>query len=114
MDNDNKLRIPNYKQCFILTHNFYFFYNLVEREKNKSEKNQNLFRIYKKTKGSHIKELKHKEIQNDYQAYWHMIKHSDDDDIPGIIANAMRNVIEYFFGFMEKKESLNKIFQKKS
>ncbi|MBX7065579.1 MAG: AAA family ATPase, partial [Saprospiraceae bacterium] len=46
-------------------------------------------------------EMKYEEIQNDYQAYWAIIK--DEQQPPALIANCMRNVIEYFFNFVEKK-----------
>jgi len=53
--------------------------------------------------------MKYNEIQNDYHSYWSIIK--DDKQPPAIIANCMRNIIEHFFGFIDK-ESLNNIFQK--
>lgn len=53
--------------------------------------------------------MKYEEIQNDYQAYWYIIK--DNAQPPALIANCMRNIIEYFFNFVEKKD-LNNVFQK--
>lgn len=38
--------------------------------------------------------MKYEDIQNDYQAYWHIIK--DKKQSPALIANCMRNVMEYF------------------
>jgi wobble nucleotide-excising tRNase len=40
------------------------------------------------------------EIQNDYQSFWQIIK--DVNQPPALIANCMRHIIEYFFGFIEK------------
>ena len=111
-DEKNKNRINDCLQCFILTHNLYFFYDLAHRDKIERKENQKLFRIFKNKEGSHIIKLKYNEIQNDYQAYWEIIKNYKKNN-PRIIASAMRNVIEYFFGFMEKQESLNNIFQSK-
>ena len=51
------------------------------------------------------------EVQNDYQSYWLIIKNQNEND-KFMVANAMRNIIEYFFGFMEKQQDLNGIFQK--
>ena len=52
--------------------------------------------------------MSYEEIQNDYQAYWFIIK--DESQHPALIANCMRNIIEYFFNFVEKKD-LNNFFQ---
>ena len=51
--------------------------------------------------------MKYEEIQNDYQAYWTIIK--DENQPAALIANCMRNIIEYFFNFVEKKD-LNNFF----
>ena len=50
------------------------------------------------------------EIQNDYQMYWSIVNNKDNQ--PALIANCMRNIIEYFFGFIENNE-LSNVFQKK-
>ena len=51
--------------------------------------------------------MNYEEIQNDYQAYWSIIK--DEQQQPALIANCMRNIIEYFFNFIENKD-LNNFF----
>lgn len=53
--------------------------------------------------------MKYEVIQNDYQAYWHIIK--DRIQAPALIANCMRNIIEYFFNFVEKLD-FQQVFQK--
>ena len=53
--------------------------------------------------------MKYEDIQNDYQAYWHIIK--DEKQAPALIANCMRNVIEYFFNFVEKQD-FAQVFQR--
>ena len=55
--------------------------------------------------------MKYNEIQNDYHAYWSIVK--DDNAPPPLIANSMRNIMEYFFSFIEKT-NLNNLFQKPS
>jgi wobble nucleotide-excising tRNase len=59
--------------------------------------------------------LKQGEIQNDYQSYWQIIKDCNEDDISiipkSLLANSMRNILEYFFGFIEG-QSLNNAMQK--
>jgi len=98
-----------YDQIFVLTHSLYFFYELTDTKPDRREKNQKLFRIIKNREGSKIVNMKYEEIQNDYHAYWLIIK--DDNQPPALIANCMRNIIEYFFNFIEKRD-LNNVFQK--
>lgn len=96
-------------QIFVLTHSLYFFYELTELNPDKRKEKQKLFRISKNEDGSNILEMKYEEIQNDYQAYWSIIK--DKNQHPALISNCMRNVIEYFFNFVQKTD-LNNVFQK--
>ena len=97
----------DFVQIFILTHNLYFFNELFNRKKIENKK---LFRITKNHCSS-IHEMRKNEIENEYQSYWTIIK-DGDKDTHILIANAMRNIIEYFFGFIDKSKSINNIFQK--
>lgn len=99
---------PRFSQVFILTHSLYFFYELTETNHDKRKLDQNLFRITKGLTGSSFQEMKYEEIQNDYQAYWGVINNKSQP--PALIANCMRNVIEYFFNFVKKKD-LGNVFQ---
>jgi len=103
------LNSDSYEQIFILTHSLYFFYELTDTNHKRRKENQKLFRLTKNSGGSHILDMKYEEIQNDYQSYWQIIK--DEKQPPALIANCMRNIIEYFFNFIEKKD-LNNVFQK--
>lgn len=103
------LRTDKYDQIFILTHSLYFYYELTCIKHNDREKIQKLFRLIKNKNGSVFVEMKYEEIQNDYQAYWHIIK--DENQHPALIANCMRNIMEYFFNFVEKQDFSN-VFQK--
>ncbi|NUY81740.1 AAA family ATPase [Flavobacterium sp. MAH-1] len=98
----------NYEQVFILTHSLYFFYEMTETNHDFRKESQNLFRLIKNENGSRFIPMKYEEVQNDYQAYWFIIK--DEEQHPSLIANCMRNIIEYFFNFVEKKD-LNNYFQ---
>lgn len=104
------LRTEKYEQVFILTHSLYFFYELTCMKKEDRDIMQKLFRLEKNESGSHFSNMKYEEIQNDYQAYWSII--NDKEQPPALIANCMRNVIEYFFNFVEKQDFSN-VFQKK-
>lgn len=103
------LRSKKYEQVFLLTHSLYFFYELTETNHDKRKENQKLYRIVKNSDGSQILEMKYEEIQNDYHSYWQIIK--DDKQPAALIANCMRNIIEYFFNFIEKRD-LGNVFQK--
>ena len=98
-----------YGQVFLFTHSLYFFYEMAISNSEKRKKSQKLFRLNKNSDGSKILEMKYEEIQNDYQSYWFVVK--DEKQPPALIANCMRNIIEYFFNFIEKKD-LNNVFQK--
>ncbi|MFY1664389.1 AAA family ATPase [Pseudomonas sp. Pseu.R1] len=98
-----------YKQVFVLTHSLYFFYELTHTNKENRAKSQHLYRVFKNTNGSSVVPMKYEEIQNDYQSYWSIIK--DQASPPALIANCMRNIVEYFFNFVQKKD-FNNVFQK--
>lgn len=98
----------DYEQIIVFTHSLYFFYELTHTKKEKRDETQNLYRIIKTSNGSSIVSMRYEEIQNDYQTYWSMIK--DASTPPTLIANCMRNIIEYFFNFVQKKD-FNDTFQ---
>ena len=99
--------IYKYEQVFILTHSLYFFYEITETKHDERKETQKLFRLSKNENGSTFSSMSYEEVQNDYQAYWFIIK--DESQHPALIANCMRNIIEYFFNFVEKKD-LNNFF----
>ena len=103
------LRTEKYDQLFILTHSLYFFYELTNTNHKERKETQKLFRICKNTESSYFEDMKYEDIQNDYQAYWHIIK--DEKQAPALIANCMRNVMEYFFNFVEKQD-FAQVFQR--
>lgn len=103
------LRSDKYEQVFLLTHSLYFFYEMTDTKDERRKLNQKLFRIRKNSSGSEILEMKYQEIQNDYHSYWQIIK--DESSPNALIANCMRNILEYFFNFVEKQNSLNNLFQ---
>src|SRR5690606_28629300 len=85
----------------------YFFYEMTDTNKERRKENQKLFRLRKISNGSEILEMSYEEIQNDYHSYWFIVK--DHQQPAALIANCMRNIIEYFFNFVEKKD-LNNFF----
>lgn len=103
------LKTRKYEQIFVFTHSLYFFYELTNINHKEREETQKLFRLCKNDAGSFFSTMKYEEIQNDYQAYWYIVK--DQNQPPALIANCMRNIIEYFFNFVEKQD-YNNVFQK--
>lgn len=103
------LRTDKYDQIFILTHSLYFFYELTNTNHKERKETQKLIRICKNTESSYFEDMKYEDIQNDYQAYWHIVK--DEKQAPALIANCMRNIMEYFFNFVEKQD-FAQIFQR--
>lgn len=104
----------NYLQVFVLTHSMYFFHELIHYFSYKKANEIKLFRIIRTAdKSSLILAMGKNEIQNDYQAYWKIIKdHEDGNAHDNILANAMRNILENFFGFIDNekmKESVSKL-----
>ncbi|WP_416465164.1 AAA family ATPase [Pseudomonas sp. LFS044] len=97
-----------YKQVFVLTHSLYFFYELTITNHKTRGDNQHLYRVLKNSNGSAVVSMKYEEIQNDYQSYWSII--NDQASPPALIANCMRNIVEYFFSFVQKKD-FNNVFQ---
>ncbi len=95
-------------QVFVLTHSLYFFYELAEKDSVKRRDNQRLFRLTKPSSGSSIQVMKYEEVRNDYDAYWSII--NDPTTHQAVIANCMRNIVEYFFGFI-RHEGLKNVFQ---
>lgn len=100
-------RGERFAQVFVLTHSLYFFYELTDPNHVRRKENQKLFRITKSASGSVIQEMKYEEIQNDYHSYWSVI--NDPAQPPALIANCMRNIVEYFFNFVRRKD-LNNVF----
>lgn len=99
--------VPKYEQIFILTHSLYFFYEMTEMREENRHLFQALHRISKNENGSRIDTMRYEHIQSNYHAYWMTIR--DPQTHPALIANCMRNIIEYFFNFVEKRD-LNNVF----
>ena len=94
-----------FDQVIVLTHSLYFFYELTDTNHERRNKNQRLFRLSKNADGTRISKMRYEEIQNDYQSYWAVV--IDENQSPALIANCMRNIIEYFFNFVQKAELSN-------
>ena len=100
----------NYGQSIILTHNLFFYHELLKQsESNKFEKLYDLYRV-KKDEYSNIHSLGKDEIKNDYELYWLAIKSFNETDVwSPLIPNAMRNILEHYFSFVHKNDKLHKV-----
>lgn len=99
-----------FKQVIILTHNLFFFHEMVRLMKDDNKQNSlAMFRVIK-SKYSSIVAMKAGEVQNDYQAFWQTIKDAlNGRTSPNVIPNMMRNILEYYFSFVHQSESLRKV-----
>ena len=105
------IRSEKVEQLFILSHSLYFLYELADNsEKKRLKYDEQMYRLSKTHDGSQFAEIKYEEIQNDYHSYWLIIKNKDQ--APALVANCMRNIIDYFFNFVEKTD-LNNVFQQR-
>ncbi|MBX8590243.1 AAA family ATPase [Pseudomonas cichorii] len=103
-----------FKQVIILTHNLFFFHEMVKLLKEDGEKGFALFRITK-SEYSSVVSMEEREIQNDYQACWQTIK----DALQGrtssnVMPNMMRNILEYYFSFVHQTSTLRQALMKLS
>jgi len=66
------------------------------------------------SKGAHsgIEKLGHDEIKNDYETYWQVIKDARDSKVhAAVLPNMMRNILEQYFSFIHKNDSLIKALE---
>ncbi len=112
-----------YNQLFILTHNLYLFYEIrgnvhsIERkliEKTKIEENpiERIFNTYRVKKDSEdsstILICDKNEVLTDYDVYWSIVKDcKESNGYKALLPNAMRNILEYYFGFIKNEDDLN-------
>lgn len=109
-----------YSQLFILTHNLYLYYEIrgnidnIERKCNasKPEHEVKLYNTYKVKKesdgGSMVLVSDRKEVLTDYDVYWSIIKEcKSENGYKALLPNAMRNILEYYFGFIKDEDNLN-------
>lgn len=111
----NEIIEKDFKQIFILTHNLYFFHELLMlKNPNKAHnpKGYNLYRIIK-SENTNIIPMDRHTLLNDYQNYWQMIKDCSEGNLHvSMLPNAMRNILERYFGFIHQKDNLNKALNK--
>jgi wobble nucleotide-excising tRNase len=96
----------NVSQLFVLTHSLFFFHELLKQES--ATKSVNLFRVTKNRDGvTKVYPMKANEIRNDYEAFWQSFKECIEGKAAvQLLPNIMRNILEYYFSFVHKVDSL--------
>ncbi|WP_153447863.1 AAA family ATPase [Vibrio algicola] len=98
-----------FKKVVILTHSLFFYQELLKLAplgKDKFNEKYALYRLNKKQYSS-VQSMNRGELKNDYQSLWQILKDVIEGNAnPVVLPNVMRNIIEYYFGFVHKKEKL--------
>ncbi|WP_371924498.1 AAA family ATPase [Pseudomonas sp. FSL R10-0765] len=104
-----------FKQVIVMTHNLFFYHELMKLvEDDKRENEMALFKVSKATHSA-IQTLSKRDIKNDYHAFWHTIKDAlEGKASPALIPNMMRNILEYYFSFVQRKDKLWKVIDELS
>jgi len=91
------------KQIFVLTHNVYFYKEVVYRglRDNKKEKKEKYFVLSKRNEISSIKEYNKNPIETMYQSLWEELK--DENINNKTCCNTMRRILEYYFNIIGSK-----------
>lgn len=100
-----------FKQIIVLTHNLFFFHELLKNAPKGVTKQYACFRV---SKGAHsaIAQLGQEEIKNDYESYWQVIREARDSKVhAAVLPNMMRNILEHYFGFIHKNDDLLKALE---
>lgn len=101
----------NFKQILVLTHNLFFFHELLRNGRQTVVKKYRCFRVVK-GEFSSISALGHRDIKNDYETYWQVIRDASEGRVsPAVLPNMMRNVLEHYFGFIHKRDDLSKALE---
>lgn len=99
---DPENRPQRVKQVIVLTHNLYFFHELIRQHTKNLEKAHNkcgLLRVVK-NQYSEVADLNPALLMNDYDVWWYLLKDAHAGKVPTqVVPNAMRNILEQFFTF---------------
>jgi wobble nucleotide-excising tRNase len=98
-------------QLFILTHSLFFFHELLNLKFNAKSVGANIFRVVKND-SSTVKPMEAHEVQNDYQAFWQVFREcTSGSTTVHILPNVMRNILEYYFSFIHKRDKLSEALE---
>ncbi|MFM2479939.1 AAA family ATPase [Celerinatantimonas sp. YJH-8] len=98
----------SYYKVIVLTHSLFFFHELIKLSSNHKDK-YSLYCI-KKHKHSLVQPIGFSELKNEYQSLWQILIDAKEHKInPVVIPNVMRNILEHYYGFVHKKNSLGQV-----
>ena len=106
-----------FKKVIVLTHSLFFYQELLKLAPQGKDRKGNdrfndkysLYRLNKK-QYTNVQPMNKGELKNDYQSLWQIIKDVIEGNAnPVVLPNVMRNIIEYYFGFVHKRDKLSDI-----
>ncbi|SDR03563.1 Wobble nucleotide-excising tRNase [Pseudoxanthomonas sp. CF385] len=90
------------KQVIVLTHNLFFFHELIRQHIKNLANAHNRCGLLRVVKNEHseVETLDPTKLLNDYDVWWHILKDAQAGKVPTqVVPNAMRNILEQFFTF---------------
>lgn len=103
------------KQVIVLTHNLFFFHELLRQHTKNLERAHNKCGLLRVVKNAHsvVEALDPMKLLNDYDVWWHILKDARDGNVPTqVVPNAMRNILEQFFTFTTGSSDFPEAVQK--
>ncbi|EQA1638498.1 AAA family ATPase, partial [Enterobacter hormaechei] len=86
----------------VLTHNLFFFQELIKVAPSKKEHFEKKYQLYRviKDQYSDVLTIGRDDIKNEYEALWMILKDVKQGKISSVVLpNIMRNILEYYFSF---------------
>ena len=102
------------KQVIVLTHNLFFYHELLRQQRVALENAHNRCGLLRVVKHEHsgVETLDPTKLMNDYDVWWHILKGARDGNVPTqVVPNAMRNILEQFFAFTTGSSDFPKAVQ---
>lgn len=99
----------------VLTHNLFFFQELIKVAPSKKEHFEKKYQLYRviKDQYSDVLTIGRDDIKNEYEALWMILKDVKQGKISSVVLpNIMRNILEYYFSFSCKMEKLSEELDK--
>lgn len=97
------------RQVLVLTHNLFFLHELLKQLKRdiaSAAKQCHLLRVVK-GEFSQVVPLDPKDLLNDYDALWHVLRDAAASRVPSVLVpNTMRCILEHFFAFTSREAEL--------
>ena len=97
-DSEKQRQDHHIKQCFLLTHNLYFYkmvtgYWVKYGKPNKPKQDTSFWTIYKTDQGSNIEQCLKNPVKSSYELLWEEIHRKNKSSI----ANTIRRILESYF-----------------